>query len=57
MKKPGVEVVRLYQCPYGAISPKKTGVLTNADWMKAVCLKCHQVPWHYHLRGVAAELA
>lgn len=55
MKKPGVEVVRLYQCPYGAISPKKTGVLTNADWMKAVCLKCHQVPWHY--QGVAAELA
>ena len=51
MKKPGVELVHLHQCAYGAISPKDTGVLTNAEWMKAVCLKCHQVPWHYHLRG------
>ena len=46
-----VELICLHQCPYGSVIPKPTGILTNAAWMKAVCLLCHEVREHYHLKG------
>ena len=44
---PEVELVLLHQCPYGALTPKATGILTNASWMKRVCA----FELHYQLNG------
>ena len=50
-KRADTNLVKLEQCVYGAVTPKPTGILTNADWMKMVCgLCCEQAP-HYHLKG------
>lgn len=51
LRLPGVELVLLHQCAYGSVTPKPTGILTNAAWMKKVCLMCWQVRKHYHLKG------
>ena len=49
LKRPEVELVLLHQCPYGALAPKATGVLTNSSWMAAVHKLCHEVRPHRHL--------
>ena len=51
LKIPGVELIYLHQCPYGSVTQKPTGILTNAAWMKVVCKLCHEVREHYHLKG------
>eukprot|EP00435_Cladocopium_sp_Y103_P039029 s2094_g10.t1 len=45
------EKVGLDQCPYGAETKKPTGILTDADWMKTVCNRCHQARPHEHMPG------
>lgn len=57
LRLPDVELVMLHQCPYGALTPKATGILTNASWMKKVCALCHQVRLHYHLKGGLVGMA
>ncbi len=44
IKKVDVSLVQLHQCCYGAATPKPTGILTNASWMKTVCRLC----WEQH---------
>ena len=51
LRIPGVDLILLHQCAYGSVTPKPTGILTNAEWMKTVCLVCSQVRPHYHLKG------
>ena len=51
MKPAGVSLILLHQCCYGAVTPKPTGVLSNACWMKVVCGLCWEQYRHYHLRG------
>jgi hypothetical protein len=51
LKLKDVQLVLLHQCPYGAVTQKATGILTNAQWMKSVCLRCQDVQPHYHLKG------
>lgn len=51
MRLPGVELILLHQCAYGSVTPKPTGILTNAEWMKVVCNQCRSVRDHYHLKG------
>ena len=41
----------LDQCPYGAETKKPTNILTGAEWMKEVNLRCHQVRRHRHREG------
>ena len=46
-----VDLICLHQCPYGAVTRKCTGILTNSSWMKAVSAKCWEVRRHYHLKA------
>ena len=51
LRKRDVSLVMLDQCVSGAVSPKRTGILTNSCWMKKVCgLRSEQRP-HYRLKG------
>ena len=49
-KKKGVQWVVLDQCCYSAQTVQPTGVLTNADWMASVKLRCSDVRPHRHLK-------
>ena len=51
IKKTDVSLVLLHQCCYGAVTPKPTGILTNASWMKTVNGLCWEQRKHYHLKG------
>lgn len=42
---------RLGQCPYGAETPKPTGILTNAEWMWGVSKRRAEVREHEHMPG------
>ncbi|CAJ1365705.1 unnamed protein product [Effrenium voratum] len=51
MRLPSAELIMLHQCCYGAPTPKPTGILTTAPWMKMVKSLCFEVRGHRHLRG------
>ena len=51
IRKTDVSLVQLHQCCYGAVTPKPTGILTNASWMKTVNGLCWEQRRHYHLKG------
>ncbi|CAJ1364653.1 unnamed protein product [Effrenium voratum] len=51
MRLPSAELIVLHQCCYGAPTPKPTGILTTAPWMKMVRSLCFEVRGHCHLRG------
>lgn len=56
LKRPEVEFALLHQCPYGASTPKPTGILTNSSWMAAVQKLYHEVRPHRHvLRGFSGQ--
>ena len=51
IRKTDVSLIQLHQCCYGAVTPKPTGILTNASWMKTVNGLCWEQRKHYHLKG------
>eukprot|EP00435_Cladocopium_sp_Y103_P027145 s3386_g6.t1 len=48
---PGVIFSGLDQCPYGARTKKATGILSGAQWMSDVKLRCEDVRPHAHMEG------